>query len=56
MGFVKDVAKAGLSPALALMTHKKKKPVQDPSLKPMITLSNRPVERTSLIGSQRGMF
>lgn len=53
MGFVKEVAKAGLSPALALLTHKKKKP-ETPKVPSMISTSyERP---GSMIGSPRGIY
>lgn len=54
MGFVKDLGKAALSPALYLLNKNKKKPAATPPLQPTM-ISTTPYERPiSMIGRGRG--
>lgn len=57
MGFVKDVANVATFGVAGHLLNKKKKKPEDIKPAPMMTLTNRPVDRpTSMIGSSRGIF
>lgn len=57
MGFVKDAANVATFGAAGQLFGKKKKKLEEIKPTPMVTLTNRPVDRpSSLIGSSRGMF